>query len=210
MAARGKWSSSLGFVLAAAGSAIGIGNIWRFPYMTGKYGGAAFLFVYLAAVVLLGMPVLIAEIAMGRFTGKNPVGAFKELRPRGPLETGRLSRGDRRRHDPLLLFPDIGMDPGLFFQDPGGRAEERRGCGDPGHIQRLCREFLAAGVPAGGFPFHHRLYRGQRDRQRHRKGMQVPDAGAGRHHADPAGALADAARGGERARVLSQARFLPA
>jgi NSS family neurotransmitter:Na+ symporter len=83
MAARGKWSSSLGFVLAAAGSAIGIGNIWRFPYMTGKYGGAAFLFVYLAAVVLLGMPVLIAEIALGRSTGKNPVGAFRELRPRG-------------------------------------------------------------------------------------------------------------------------------
>ena len=66
MASRGKWSSSIGFILAAAGSAIGIGNIWRFPYMTGKYGGAAFLFVYLAAVLLLGMPVLIAEIALDR------------------------------------------------------------------------------------------------------------------------------------------------
>lgn len=84
MASRGKWSSQIGFVLAAAGSAIGIGNIWRFPYMTGKYGGAAFLFVYLAAVILLGMPVLIAEIALGRSTGKNPVGAFKEFRPKGP------------------------------------------------------------------------------------------------------------------------------
>jgi NSS family neurotransmitter:Na+ symporter len=84
MASRGKWSSSIGFILAAAGSAIGIGNIWRFPYMTGKYGGAVFLFVYLAAVILLGMPVLIAEIAMGRTTGKNPVGAFKELRPKTP------------------------------------------------------------------------------------------------------------------------------
>ena len=81
MASRGKWTSSIGFILAAAGSAIGIGNIWRFPYMTGKYGGAVFLFVYLAAVVLLGMPVMIAEIAMGRATGKNPVGAFRELRP---------------------------------------------------------------------------------------------------------------------------------
>lgn len=84
MASRGKWSSSLGFVLAAAGSAIGIGNIWRFPYMTGKYGGALFLFVYLAAVILLGMPVLIAEIALGRATGKNPVGAIKKFRPKGP------------------------------------------------------------------------------------------------------------------------------
>lgn len=84
MTSRGKWSSQIGFILAAAGSAIGIGNIWRFPYMTGKYGGAVFLFVYLAAVILLGMPVLIAEIALGRATGKNPVGAFKELRPKGP------------------------------------------------------------------------------------------------------------------------------
>jgi len=83
MASRGKWSSSIGFVLAAAGSAIGIGNIWRFPYMTGKYGGALFLFVYLAAVVLLGMPILIAEIALGRKTGKNPVGAFREFKPKG-------------------------------------------------------------------------------------------------------------------------------
>ncbi len=84
MASRGKWTSSIGFILAAAGSAIGIGNIWRFPYMTGKYGGAVFLLVYLAAVILLGMPVLIAEIAMGRATGKNPVGAFGELRPKTP------------------------------------------------------------------------------------------------------------------------------
>ncbi len=84
MSSRGKWGSQFGFILAAAGSAIGIGNIWRFPYMTGKYGGALFLFVYLAAVILLGMPVMIAEMAMGRFTGKNPVGAFKEMRPKGP------------------------------------------------------------------------------------------------------------------------------
>lgn len=88
MASRGKWSSQIGFILAAAGSAIGIGNIWRFPYMTGKYGGALFLFIYLAAVILLGMPILIAEIALGRFTGKNPVGAFKELRPKGPWKLG--------------------------------------------------------------------------------------------------------------------------
>ena len=79
MASRGKWSSSIGFVLAAAGSAIGIGNIWRFPYMTGKYGGAAFLFVYLAAVILLGMPVLIAEIALGRSTGQKPGGGFQGI-----------------------------------------------------------------------------------------------------------------------------------
>ncbi len=84
MADRGKWGSRIGFILAAAGSAIGIGNIWRFPYMTGRYGGASFLIVYLAAVILLGLPVMMAEISMGRFTGKNPVGAFKKFKPQGP------------------------------------------------------------------------------------------------------------------------------
>jgi NSS family neurotransmitter:Na+ symporter len=84
MAKRGTWSSTLGFVLASAGSAIGIGNIWRFPYLTGANGGALFLIIYLVAVLLLGMPVMIAEMGLGRLTHKNPVGAFKELKPKGP------------------------------------------------------------------------------------------------------------------------------
>jgi len=69
----------LGFILAAAGSAIGLGNIWRFPYTVGESGGAAFVLVYLGFVALIGVPVLLAELAIGRASGKNPVGAFRAL-----------------------------------------------------------------------------------------------------------------------------------
>ena len=78
---REQWSSRLGFVLAAAGSAVGLGNIWRFPYVTGEHGGAAFLIIYIIAVILIGYPVMLTEISMGRKTQKNPVGAFKSLAP---------------------------------------------------------------------------------------------------------------------------------
>ena len=78
---RGNWGSKFGFVLAAAGSAIGLGNIWRFPYVAGENGGAAFVFIYIIFVVLIGLPVMIAELSIGRRTAKNPVGAFKSLFP---------------------------------------------------------------------------------------------------------------------------------
>ncbi len=68
--------------MAAAGSAIGLGNIWRFPYVAGENGGAAFVFIYIIFVILIGLPVMIAELSIGRNTEKNPVGAFKKLFPR--------------------------------------------------------------------------------------------------------------------------------
>lgn len=79
---RGAWGSRLGFILAAAGSAIGLGNIWRFPIETETHGGAAFVFVYLLCVLAIGVPVMIAELTVGRTTGSNPVGAFKRLAPK--------------------------------------------------------------------------------------------------------------------------------
>lgn len=81
MASRGNWGSKVGFILAAAGSAVGLGNIWRFPYTTGKNGGALFVLIYLIAVVVVALPVLIAEVTLGRYTGKNPVGAYNALSP---------------------------------------------------------------------------------------------------------------------------------
>jgi len=74
---RGQWGSSLGFIMAAAGSAVGLGNIWRFPYLTGENGGGAFVFVYILCVLLIGLPLLLNEIALGRMSGKNPIGAIK-------------------------------------------------------------------------------------------------------------------------------------
>ena len=76
---RSSFTGKLGFVLAAAGSAVGLGNIWRFPYLAAKYGGAIFLFVYIALAVTFGFVLLVAEIAIGRKTGLSTIGAFKKL-----------------------------------------------------------------------------------------------------------------------------------
>jgi len=76
---REHWGSRVGFILAAAGSAIGLGNIWRFPYMTGEHGGAAFIVIYLIAVFLLGYPLMVNETVLGRASQRDPVGAFKVL-----------------------------------------------------------------------------------------------------------------------------------
>ena len=76
---RGQFSSKLGFILAAAGSAVGLGNLVAFPVMASKNGGAAFLIIYLLFIAFICYPVMMAEIAMGRRTTRNPVGAFSEL-----------------------------------------------------------------------------------------------------------------------------------
>ena len=76
---RSTFSGKLGFVLAAAGSAVGLGNIWRFPYLAAKYGGGIFLLVYIALAVSFGFVLMMAEIAIGRKTGKSAIGAFEAL-----------------------------------------------------------------------------------------------------------------------------------
>ncbi|HAJ33735.1 MAG TPA: sodium-dependent transporter [Candidatus Atribacteria bacterium] len=79
---RGNWQSQVGFIAAAAGSAVGLGNIWKFPYITGKYGGAAFVLVYLIIIIFIGVPLMNSELLVGRKSGKNALGAFKELAPK--------------------------------------------------------------------------------------------------------------------------------
>lgn len=76
---RSSFTGKLGFILAAAGSAVGLGNLWRFPYLAAKYGGGIFLLVYLILAVTFGFALMIAEIAIGRKTGLSAIGAFKEL-----------------------------------------------------------------------------------------------------------------------------------
>ena len=75
--------SRLGFLLLSAGCAIGLGNVWRFPYITGKYGGAAFVLIYLVFLVILGLPVMVCEFAVGRSSQKSMSAAFKQLEPEG-------------------------------------------------------------------------------------------------------------------------------
>ena len=79
MKKRSNFTSKLGFVLAASGSAVGLGNIWRFPYLAAKYGGGTFLLIYLILAVTFGFTLMTAEIALGRKTGLSAIGAFKSL-----------------------------------------------------------------------------------------------------------------------------------
>ena len=78
-ARRGLWSSRWAFFLAATGSAVGLGNIWKFPYMTGVYGGGAFVVMYLFCIALVGVPIMLAETLIGRRGRQSPVNAMKSL-----------------------------------------------------------------------------------------------------------------------------------
>lgn len=75
--------SRLGFLLLSAGCAIGLGNVWKFPYITGKYGGAAFVVIYLIFLAIFGLPVMVCEFAVGRASKKSMAGAFRQLEPQG-------------------------------------------------------------------------------------------------------------------------------
>jgi NSS family neurotransmitter:Na+ symporter len=73
------WASRMGFIFAAAGSAVGLGNIWKFPYITGVNGGGAFVLVYLACILAIGVPILLSEFRLGQATGTDPISAFRVL-----------------------------------------------------------------------------------------------------------------------------------
>ena len=83
MEKREKFSSRLGFILISAGCAVGLGNVWRFPYITGKYGGAAFVLIYLVFLLILGLPIMVMEFAVGRASQKSAARSFHVLEPAG-------------------------------------------------------------------------------------------------------------------------------
>jgi len=76
-----QWSSRLGFILSSAGAAIGLGAIWKFPYMTGMHGGGAFFFLFIIFTIIIGLPLLIAEFIIGRGAQKEAVSAYTKLAP---------------------------------------------------------------------------------------------------------------------------------
>ena len=80
---REKFSSRLGFILVSAGCAIGIGNVWKFPYMCGEYGGAAFILIYLLFLLIMGIPAMVCEFSIGRGSKKSVAMAFEQLEPAG-------------------------------------------------------------------------------------------------------------------------------
>ncbi|WP_372739192.1 sodium-dependent transporter [Neptunomonas sp.] len=81
------WSSRFAFILAASGSAVGLGNIWKFPYITGENGGGAFVIVYLLCIALIGLPIMIAEVTIGRRGGRSPINSLRMLTHRDGLSS---------------------------------------------------------------------------------------------------------------------------
>ncbi|WP_088076386.1 sodium-dependent transporter [Litchfieldia alkalitelluris] len=88
MATREQWATKMGFILAAVGSAVGLGNIWRFSYVTGENGGAAFLIIYVLCIFLVGLPVLLAEFSIGRKGQSDVIGSYKNIAPGKPWVIG--------------------------------------------------------------------------------------------------------------------------
>ena len=80
---REKFGSRLGFILISAGCAIGLGNVWRFPYITGQYGGAAFVLIYLLFLLILGLPIMVMEFSVGRASRSSVALSFDRLEPLG-------------------------------------------------------------------------------------------------------------------------------
>ena len=80
---RETFGSRLGFILISAGCAIGLGNVWRFPYIVAEYGGAAFILIYLVFLVILGIPIMAMEFSVGRASRKSVASSFRELEPKG-------------------------------------------------------------------------------------------------------------------------------
>ena len=75
----GSWSGRLAFILAATGSAVGLGNIWKFPYIAGENGGGAFVLVYLACIAVIGIPIMMAEVLLGRRGRQSPINTMRTL-----------------------------------------------------------------------------------------------------------------------------------
>ena len=118
---RSNFSGKIGFILAAAGSAVGLGNIWRFPYLAAKYGGGSFLICYILLAVTFGFTLMVAEIAIGRKTGLSAIGAFQKLDKRfGFLGVVGRHRAD---HHSSLLFCNRRMGIEILF-----RIYHRRRC----------------------------------------------------------------------------------
>ena len=82
MTHRGAWNSRWSFILATTGSAIGLGNIWKLPYMIGVNGGSAFVLIYILSIILVGLPLLMTEVMLGRRVQKNPMNAMQSLAKR--------------------------------------------------------------------------------------------------------------------------------
>ena len=109
-----QWSSRYGFLLASVGFAVGLGNIWRFPYVTGQNGGSAFLFIYLAAALIIGLPLLITELSIGRRGKSSAPGSILNVAIAIVIESARFAKSTERQA--LWVSPRHPRVSNPFFQ----------------------------------------------------------------------------------------------
>lgn len=137
---RSSFSSKLGFILSAAGSAVGLGNIWRFPYLAAKYGGGIFLLVYLLLVLTFGYTMIVAESAIGRMTKKSPVGAYRHFGKDWMFRAG----GWMNAVIPLLIVP--------YYSVIGGWVLKYLMAYCRGEAQALAADSYFSGFISSGLP----------------------------------------------------------
>ncbi len=138
---RSSFSGKIGFVLAAAGASVGLGNIWRFPYLAAKYGGGIFLLVYIILALTFGYSMIVAETALGRMTGKSPVGAYKSFGKEKWLSFG----GWVNAIVPLLIVPYYSVIGGWVIKY---LIEYVTGNGSALAVDGYFSEFISDGVSA--------------------------------------------------------------
>ncbi len=191
---RSAFSGKIGFVLSAAGASVGLGNIWRFPYLAAKYGGGIFLLVYIVLAVTFGYTMIVAETALGRMTKKSPVGAFGTFGKSGRLKFG----GWINAVIPILIVP--------YYSVIGGWVIRYLSAYVSGHGSELAQDgyffrlYFQRSVCRGVFPHLYHFYAGHhfcRGTQWCGTGVQADDAGSGGPVGDhcrllghPSGALA--------------------
>ena len=141
---RGSFSGKLGYVLAVAGSAVGLGNIWRFPYLAAKYGGGIFLLVYLVLMLTFGYALIVSETALGRMTKRSPVGAFQAFGKSFPFRFG----GWINAVIPMLIVPYYSVIGGWVLKY---LVEYLRGSTEVLAGDGYFSGFIADGVSAGGW-----------------------------------------------------------
>ena len=203
---RSAFSGKIGFVLSAAGASVGLGNIWRFPYLAAKYGGGIFLLIYILLAFTFGYTMIVAETALGRMTKKSPVGAFAAFGKKGGLSFG----GWINAIIPILIVP--------YYSVIGGWVIRYLADYVAGHGKELATDgyfssFISNGASAEiCFVIFTHLHAGDHlcgRPQRRGTGLQSHDAhsgGAFRHHC---GVLRHPARGAGGCEVFPRAQCRP-
>lgn len=191
---RGRFSGKIGYVLAVAGSAVGLGNIWRFPYLAAKYGGGMFLLVYILLTVSFGYVLIMSETALGRMTRKSPVGAFEHFGKSAPFKIG----GWLNAVIPMLIVP--------YYSTIGGWVIKYLVEYLKGNVQKVSEDgycgFLAGGSLVSGVCCAGICHYPRRCKERRGAYVKNHDAGSGSSGCDRCHLFDDTSRCHGRSKIF--------